>query len=59
MTEPDIKSTLVAAGLGAGLFLILDYAGLLRSKNDPVSDIWEGALVGAAIQLGVRVMGVS
>jgi hypothetical protein len=54
MRAPDIKSVVVAAFIGAAFLWILQPPGLTDSQRAGY-----GAAVGAAVQFGVRILGVS
>ena len=57
MKELDVKSELVAAVIGAVLFYLWD---VIDGKQDvPTSVLVEGAVIGALVQIGVRLVGVS
>jgi hypothetical protein len=52
-----MTAVLVAAGIGAVALWALGYAG--HGTGDRRKDLAVGALIGAGVQLGVRVAGVS
>jgi hypothetical protein len=55
MKAPDIKSVLVAAVIGAMALYAWD-----SSQNQPTAGaVVQGAVIGAAVQIGVRLLGVS
>lgn len=57
MKMPDLESTVVAALMGAFLLVLIDY--LMNSSDSPVQAAAVGALIGAGVQIGVRLTGVS
>ncbi len=66
MSELDITSILVAAGLGAAILTVVDQAlnttvfkDLNSIPQSVATDLLFGALVGASVQIGVRLIGVS
>jgi len=55
MKAPDLLSVLVAAAIGAAVLLVYD---TVQSKP-AAGALVTGAIVGAAVQVGVRLVGVS
>lgn len=62
MKSPDITSTLVAGTLGAALTMLV-LTMVLMAKDEDRPPAWEvlltGFIVGAGVQTGVRLVGVS
>jgi hypothetical protein len=60
MEELDITSVIVAGILGAILLWAVDYALSLPDETSPATTILgAGLVVGAGVQVGVRLLGVS
>jgi hypothetical protein len=56
----DLKSILVAAALGAVLLYVIDSFMAANENSDSVLGVTAtGAMVGAGVQIGVRLFGVS
>jgi|HubBroStandDraft_2_1064218.scaffolds.fasta_scaffold5359936_1 hypothetical protein len=60
MEDIDITSVIVAGVLGAVLLFAIDYAMSLPDEGSPMPTILgAGFAVGAGVQVGVRLLGVS
>jgi hypothetical protein len=60
MDDLDLTSILVAGALGAVLLMAIDYAMSLPDETSPTTTILAaGFTVGAGVQIGVRLLGVS
>jgi hypothetical protein len=60
MDDLDLTSILVAGALGAVLLLAVDYAMSLPDETSPTATIvGAGFVVGAGVQVGLRLIGVS
>jgi hypothetical protein len=58
--EIDLTSVVIAGALGALLLFVIDYALSLPDEGSPVGTILgAGFAVGAGVQVGVRLLGVS
>jgi hypothetical protein len=65
MKELDLKSTLVAGLIGAGLLLVIDALFVVSfeqrtpAPKEHVANLVAGFVLGAGVQIGVRLTGVS
>jgi hypothetical protein len=53
-----MKAVLIAAAIGAGLFWAYNQA-MPTCSTKATSGLMEGAIIGAGVQIGVRLLGVS
>jgi hypothetical protein len=58
MRALDLKSTLVAGLIGAGMLFLVDYF-MGAEENSVTSVLLAGAVVGVGVQIGVRLTGIS
>lgn len=59
MKAPDVKSVVVAALLGSVALWLIDKMYNQSQPTDDAKDFTIGALVGAVVQVGIRLLGVS
>lgn len=60
MKLPDLKSTVVAMGIGAALmYLYMQYKNMSVVISDTTTALLVGAGIGGAVQIIVRLIGVS